>query len=300
MIRALFCFTIILPFNAWGEPVSSFSGKGLFPIIERDMINDQVKEYEAQLEIIENDILNLKMEQEWLYLKISAIQEQNRLPPQAFKESRRELNQKIAAAQAKKNRLVEFIQAHNADMEELKRKINNIGTAELVPPSSTPEERSAGEERSVRSVISDFEQELRDKLVKTGLDTRVEVSMDDSGLVMKSTVPILFDTYKFSLADEHRNFLAQLADFLKPYQVSIDVNGFSDYRKIKGGQMTNIELSAKRAGAVVTELKKRGMKPSIFKVAGMGEYKHCLEKNDKCRWLSRRADIIVRFVKNQK
>lgn len=123
IVKILFCFVIILPLNAWYEPVSSFAGKGAFPIIERDVVNDQVKEYETQLEFIENDILNLKLEQEWLYLKISNIHDQNRLPPQELKESRKALTQKIAAAQAIKNRLLEFIQGHNADMEQLKRRL---------------------------------------------------------------------------------------------------------------------------------------------------------------------------------
>jgi outer membrane protein OmpA-like peptidoglycan-associated protein len=195
--------------------------------------------------------------------------------------------------------LLEFIQTHNADLDQLKRKLNSASGSNFASSPKTAEATSNG------AATAGFEQELRDALLKAGLDARFDLfdlAPGDSGILMETNVPILFDTCKFTLADEHRKFLSQLAEFLKPYQVppyrvSIDVEGFSDYRKIKGKKMTNIELSAKRAGAVVAELKKGGMKPSIFKITGMGEYKRCLEKSDRCRWLSRRADIAIHFVK---
>ena len=138
---------------------------------------------------------------------------------------------------------------------------------------------------------------MKESLIRAGLENHFEVGIDGPGLVLESVFPILFDPCKFTLTDAHKMFLGRLAGFLKSYPVLVDVTGFTDYRKIRGTKMTNIELSAKRAGAVVDQLRKNGMKSSVFKITGMGEYKKCLEKSERCRVLSRRADITIHFIK---
>lgn len=282
-------FIVMVPFHLLAEPVSSPDNKGSFPVVERDTVHDMVREYETELESLNNELLNLKRDREWLYLKISSIQDQNRFPPQVLIESRINLTQKIVAAQKRKNRLLEFIQTHKGSIDQLNRQIENNGASGFFALPETSNNTSHG------LTAAGLETELKKKISQAGLENQVEVERNPSGLVMRTVFPILFDSCKYTITGEYKKFLGQLADLLKPYEVFINVEGFTDYIKIKGNQMTNIELSAKRAGAVVRELENFGMKSSIFKITGNGEYKKCLEKSNRCRVLSRRADIIIHF-----
>ena len=204
-------------------------------------------------------------------------------------ESRINLTKKIVAAQKRKNRLVEFIQTHKNSIDQLNRQIeNNNGSGFFSLPEASDSKPSG-------LTAAGIETELQKKIRQAGLENQVEVERTPSGLVMRTVFPILFDSCKYTITGEYKNFLGQLAGLLKPYEVFINVEGFTDYIKIRGGQMTNIELSAKRAGAVIRELKNFGMKSSIFKITGSGEYKKCLERTKRCRVLSRRADIIIHF-----
>ncbi|WP_041273445.1 OmpA/MotB family protein [Desulforapulum autotrophicum] len=290
LLKTLICFIILMPFNVQAEPVSSSDSSDAFKLVERDSILDLVKSYETELDLTDKDILNFKMEREWLYLKISTIQDQNRLPPEVLKASRSALNQKIMTAQARKKQLMELIQIHGRDIEQLNKMIDHAGGSDLSYPSKTAKSRSRG------MPPSGVEKALEESLIQAGLENHFEVAVEGPGLVLESVFPILFDPCKFALTDAHKRFLGRLAGFLKPYSVLVEVTGFTDYRKIRGTKMTNIELSAKRAGAVVRELRERGMKSSVFKITGMGEYKKCLEKSERCRVLSRRADITIHFV----
>ena len=111
LLKTLICFIIIMPFNVRAEPVFSSGSNDAFNVVERDRVQDLVKIYETELDLTDKDILNFKMEREWLYLKISMIQDQNREPPGALKESRTYLTQKIAAAQTRKSQLKALIQS---------------------------------------------------------------------------------------------------------------------------------------------------------------------------------------------
>lgn len=291
LLKTLLCFIILMPFNVQAQPVSSSGSNHAFKIVERNRILDLVKSYETELSLTEKDILNLKMEREWLYLKISTIQDQNRLPPEILKASRRELNQEIVAAQTRKKQLIELIKSHGRDIEQLNKMVGHAGGSDLFLPSKTAQ----GQLRE--TISSTVETELMESLARAGLENYFEVAVDGPGLVLESVFPILFDPCKFTLTDAHKKFLGRLAGFLKNHSVLVDVTGYTDYRKIRGTKMTNIELSAKRAGAVVHALEKRGMKSSDLKITGMGEYKKCLEKSERCRVLSRRADITIHFTK---
>jgi outer membrane protein OmpA-like peptidoglycan-associated protein len=291
LLKTLLCFILIIPFHVRAEPVSSSGSNDAFIVVERDRLLDLVKTYETELELTDRDILNLKMEREWLYLKIAMIQDQNRLPPEVLTESRNLLTQKIVAAQTRKNQLMALVQTHGSDVEQLNKTMGHAGGSDLFFPSKTARVGSRG------NTPSGVEKALEAGLIQAGLENYLEISVDGPGLVMESVFPILFDPCKFTLTDAHKRFLARLAEFLKPYRVLVDVTGFTDYRKIRGTKMTNIELSAKRAGAVVRELGKNGMNASDLKITGMGEYKKCLEKSERCRVLSRRADITIHFIK---
>ncbi len=286
----LICFIIIMPFMVRAEPVASSFSSAPFKRVEREQIQALVETYEMQLALTDRDISNLEMEREWLSLKISRIQDQGRQPFGGLNEAARDLTRKIAAAQKRKNQLMGLIQAHRRDIEQSSRTMDQAGRSEDSLPSKT-----AGT-LPVEIPPSNAEKALKESLVRAGLENYLEVSVDAPGLVAESVFPILFDTGKFNLTEAHKRFLNRLASFLKAHPVLVEVTGFTDYRKIRGTKMTNIELSAKRAGAVVQELRKNGMKASVFKVTGMGEYKKCLEKSERCRVLSRRADISIHFI----
>lgn len=288
--KVIFClaiFGLLSPPKAFCEPVSSDSGK-VFPIIERDTTHDTVREYEAELDMLNEDLLRLKADKEWLYLKIFRIQDQNRIVPQDLKESRINLTRKIAVVLKKKERVIQLIRKHRGVIRDLNRKIDpNVGFNSLYSkdlagyyPIGDPNMNGG---------------DLHHKIAQAGLQNYIEVVQDESGVFLKTASPILFASGSSKVTDPYRSFLRRLASFLAPYEVFINVDGYTDRVKFKDKSMTNMELSAKRAGAVIQVLTKYGMKPSIFKLNGMGQYPLCNENSAHCRILSRRADIRVYF-----
>ena len=284
----LLIFLFIMPFHSFAGPVSSYS-KNAFPVIERDTTHDTIREYETQLDFLNSELLNLRMDREWICLKIARIQDQNRLIPQRLKEYRINLTKKIIGAVKNKNRLIKLIKEHQNSIKQLNRQINNVKDLDFFH-SQAPLDKASQE-----FPTANLEKKLQSQIEKAKLQNAVEMIHDDSGLILKTTFPILFDSCQYTMKNEYKIFSSKLAFLLKHYDLFIDIQGFTDDIKIKGNYMTNIELSAKRAGAVVRELQKNGMKDSIFKITGMGEYRKCVKNRVICRALSRRVDITVHF-----
>jgi len=279
-----------LPVISFSEPVSSNTNQEAFPVIERDTTQDTIHTYETKLGFLNNDILDLKMEREWLCLKIARIQNQNRIVPQVLIDSRINLTKKIVSAIKNKNKLHQLINKHKNSIKQLNQHINTVDDLESF------HSKAEGGVTPQKFPTVNLEKELEQQIAATNLQNAVKIIHDDdSGLILKTTFPILFDSCQYTLKGEYKNFCDKLASLLKPYDLFINVKGFTDDIKIKGSFMTNIELSAKRALAVVRELKRHGMKDSIFKIAGMGEYRKCVENRKICRALSRRVDITVHF-----
>ncbi|MGA0556700.1 OmpA family protein [Larkinella sp. VNQ87] len=92
----------------------------------------------------------------------------------------------------------------------------------------------------------------------------------EGGAPAKETLNnIFFETGRYDLADKSRTELDRLVKFLEVNpDVKIEVSGHTDNQ---GGVANNLDLSKKRAQAVVDYLAKAGVAPARIKSAGYGE-----------------------------
>jgi outer membrane protein OmpA-like peptidoglycan-associated protein len=103
---------------------------------------------------------------------------------------------------------------------------------------------------------------------------------------------LFFDTNKYDLKSQSRTELNRLIEFLQQYQdVQIEVSGYTDN---VGKPESNLQLSQRRAQAVVEYLSSHGIAPSRLHSKGYGET-HSLAANDTeaHRQLNRRIELHI-------
>lgn len=265
-------------------------------ILNRDAAKDTVKEYQIKVDLINETLLSLKMEQEWMDLKLLHIREQDRIAPQVLVESRKKIIKKQLFLQKKKKRLMELIEKHRDVIKKLDDRIKeNSGLYENLSQIGEAEIDETFDERSHEPVYSspDIEKELKGKIKKMDLQDWVELIKDGSGIRMEVRLPILFASGKSTSSESYKAFLKKLARFTKPYQVLVHVKGFTD--KLKSKKISNIELGADRAAKIVNLLVKYGMSPSVFKITSRGEHQKGSHVDKSSLSFNRRAEITVYF-----
>ena len=132
---------------------------------------------------------------------------------------------------------------------------------------------------------------------KVGLQDWVEIVGSGTCLRLETTLPILFPTGSAVIAGEYKPFFRKLAELLKPYDVKILVNGYTDTVPIHNKKYpSNFELGSNRASNVIHQLVAYGLKPSIFKIESTGEYRFAAKKSSTQRAFERRAEVTVIFA----
>ncbi len=262
-------------------------------ILKRDTINDAIGRYRSEIEAIDGLLLNLKMDQEWLDLKCLDIQAQERGLPQELIESRNLIREKQNRAARERKGLLEQIQAHTLALEKLgipmdQKKIQ--GGKLFDAGDATPDNGHFVEEDLVST---DLGKELTTRIDAMGIGDWVELINDDSGIRLEVQLPILFAPGRSTIIGSYEDFLEKLATLARPHAVFVHVNGVTDTAKSK--KISNIDLGARRAAAIVNRLVRYGLPPSIFKITSRGEYPEGSPVDATTPSLNRRAEITVYF-----
>lgn len=117
----------------------------------------------------------------------------------------------------------------------------------------------------------------------------------DEGYVYRMEGGLLFRPGSAKIAARGKKALAQIAERLKKNKHPIRISGFTDSQPIKmSGFDSNLELSGRRAYAVLKALKDLGVSESRMHFAGFGEFKlitGAAGKEDKKK--SRRVEVLV-------
>lgn len=256
-------------------------------ILNRDSTKDKIREYEIEIEALDAMLLNMKIDEEWLDLKLLHIQEQKRIIPEILVESRKNLTEKKLYVTNRKKKLVELIEKHNVTIKSLEQRINQNSIQ--VQDLSLADDINSNKEY----FSSDIEKELKTKIDAMEIQDWVELIRDKEGLRLEVQLPILFASGKSTANSSYDAFLQKIASLAKPYDVHVHVKGFTD--ELKSKKISNIELGAKRAAEIVNQLVKYGMSPSIFKITSRGEYQQGSHVDKKSLSLKRRAELTVYF-----
>ena len=277
------------------------SAQDLYPGMEQELIiqnrdvnNDKIREYESEIEALDAMLLNMRIDEEWLDLKLLHIQNQDRIIPEILVESRQHLIEKKLYVTKQRAKLMELVQKHNLMVKNLDQQIDQLNS--IKTNSISVQDLPLSNDTSLNKdyFSPDIEKELKAKIDAMEIQDWVKLIRDNQGLRLEVQLPILFASGKSTANASYDEFLKKIASLAKPYDVHIHVKGFTD--ELKPRKMSNIELGAKRAAKIVNQLIKYGMSPSIFKITSRGEYQQGSHVDKKSPSLKRRAEVTVYFL----
>jgi chemotaxis protein MotB len=148
--------------------------------------------------------------------------------------------------------------------------------------------------------FQELQEQIEDYLEEEGIIDDVEVTNNNSGLLLRFSDNALFDSGRAIIKEPSRKTLSYIAELLKKEEFSdknIRVEGHTDNDQIVRGSKyeTNWELSVSRASNVVRFfIEQNGLKPTRFSAAGYSEY-HPVAPNDSVenKAKNRRVDILI-------
>jgi len=274
-----------------------------------------------EVRVIENEIKALETDIDWLVLKINQIQDSGRTADSSLKKSITSKEKKITTLLKNKNRLEYLAQYYSSMLgtkkeqgleEILRNKIPSIKMTKepivqkkakimveeiapklpvQMPKAVAPIAAQASEQPDGISKLK-----LQTAVNQAGLNDWVEIIGTGTCLKIETTLPILFPTGSAKVANEYKSFFKKLAEFLKPYDVKVLVNGYADTVPIKNKKYpSNFELGATRAANIVHQFVQNGLKPSIFRIESTGKYRFVAKGMSKLKNLERRAEVTVIF-----
>lgn len=288
---------LLIPVFSFARSFSD-SEKGILRS-EKKMLNKNSKEYKSRILEINENLLKLKMNTEWLLLKILRLEDQNQVVPYNIEKARQNNEDKKESYDNEKKRLERLIAEHKKTIASIDRKLYGpLKNKSSVKKKSVKKGSIKTATKSNSGKLSSLQKKLEKKIVSAGLKNWVKLSKDGSRLKLDVILPILFASGKTNISKEYKKFFGKFARFIKPYPVRIEVAGFTDKSRVKNKKFTsNFEIGANRAASVVQQLIKDGLDPSIFEVISRGEYGLSSSKsgNNKAKALSRRAEITVYF-----
>ncbi len=312
----LFLF-ILFPSLLWG---AGYQEEKLFDgaVYSHEELMKKIDLHNREIEVLEKQINSLEKDIDWTVLKVNQIQDSGRTAPVSLKETITQKEKKIHTLSKTKNRLDYLVKYYSemlgADRQktiediyrkkipELKKekaqKQTQIDQKEVIPPKKVPVANvmSIPFESDPDKYDGISKTELQKAINKAGLSDWVEIVGTGTCLRIETTLPILFPTGSAKIATEYKTFFKTLADFLKPYDVKILVNGYADVVPINNKKYpSNFELGATRAANIVHQMVSHGLKPSIFKVESTGKHRFAAKGMSKQKSLERRAEVTVIF-----
>ncbi len=270
-----------------------------------DELRNKTDEHKIEIQVLEDQIKDLKVDSDWMLLKINQIQDSGRIVPMTLKTTLRNREDKIKELIKTKKRLESLVKYYSA-IEKSKQD----GTFESIVDKKIAAFESKTEKSEKKETVSQSKKifslkgksgvsrtELLAAIEKTGLQDWVEIQGTGTCLRLETILPILFPTGSAVIAGEYKPFFRKLAELFKPYDVKIIVNGYTDKVPIHNKKYpSNFELGANRATNVIHQLVSYGLKPSIFKIESTGEYRFSAKKPSPQKAFERRAEVTVIFA----
>lgn len=273
----------------------------------------KVQNRNKEVQVLAKEIKALETDVDWLVLKINQIQDSGRTAESTLKKSITSKEKKITTLLKSKNRLESLAQYYSSMLdtkkeqelkEILRKKILTaqkevkIRVEEIIPKrlvqTSKPVSPALAQVPVQGNGIS--KAKLQAAITQAGLNDWLDIIGTGTCLKIQTTLPILFPTGSAKVANEYKSFFKKLADFLKPYDVKVLVNGYADTVPIKNKKYpSNFELGATRAANIVHQFVQNGLKPSIFKIESTGKYRFAAKGMSKLKTLERRAEVTVIF-----
>lgn len=138
------------------------------------------------------------------------------------------------------------------------------------PPSVIDLPNSGSPDANLEAIANNFEKTLQPLIDKDLID----ITRNEDWVEIEINTSLLFASGSADLEDEARPVLRRLADILKRYPNSIQVEGFTDNLPINTYLYpSNWELSAARAASVVHLFMNEGVEPDRMAAIGYGEYR---------------------------
>ena len=269
-----------------------------------DELRNKTDEHKIEIQVLEDQIKDLKADSDWMILKINQIQDSGRIVPMTLKTSLRHKEDKIKEL-TKTKKILESLVKYYSAIEKSKQdvtfeRIVDKKIAALESKTDKPEKKEAAVQpkkvSSPKGKTGVSRTELLAAIEKAGLQDWVEIVSSSTCLRLETTLPILFPTGSAVIAGEYKPFFRKLAELIKPYDVKIFVDGYTDTVPIHNKKYpSNFELGANRATNVIHQLVAYGLKPSIFKIESTGEYRFAAKKLSTQKAFERRAEITVIF-----
>lgn len=317
IVFVVFNVIILLPsmvFSSGYQEEKLFDGE----FYTEEDLRKKIEFHTKEIKVLNEDIKSLETDVDWLVLKINQIEDSGREASPKLKESITKKEKKIKTLSKTKSRLEYLVQYYSSGLRSAKnRPLNNNHKTYKTPPVKfepdnnvkqiTPKVRKKGYNANSRFSFSPVEKgnkpydgpsmsELQKAINRAGLNDWVELSGGGTCVRLKTTLPILFPTGSAKVAKEYRIFFKKLANFLKPYDVKVLVNGYADKVPIRTKKYpSNFELGATRAANIVHQLVNNGLKPSIFKIESTGKYRFAAKTPSKQKALERRAEVTIIF-----
>lgn len=150
------------------------------------------------------------------------------------------------------------------------------------------------------SVTVDNVEDVRDlleaKFIENGAAEFVSVDIDERGIVVRYDGRVLFRSGSAELSIDSDVILAATAEVLQLVDNPVDIEGHTDDVPTGGRWISNWELSAARASAVVRWMEGFGSVPSRRLAAvGMGETRPLVANDsDENRAQNRRVEVVIR------
>ncbi len=309
----LFIFTPSLVLCAGFQEEKLFDGD----FYSSEELREKIEIHNSEIEILANQIKSLETEIDWMVLKINQIQDSGRKAGSDLKKSITTKEKKVSHLSKTKDRLESLVLHYSALLEPDKKQdisraqkakieIKNIIPGKIIPKSKPDTKVNSGvklepvfsrtkQNQIVTQAIS--KSELQTAIQRAGLNDWVEINGDQTCLRIETTLPILFPTGSAKVANEYKSFFQKLAQFLKPYDVKVLVNGYADTVPIHNDKYpSNFELGATRAANIVHQLVDNGLKPSIFQIESTGKYRFAAKGMSSQKTLERRAEVTIIFA----
>lgn len=145
---------------------------------------------------------------------------------------------------------------------------------------------------------AEFYNEINALLKQGNLQTKVDTTLDDTGIIISFKDNALFPTGSATLGDEASSIITQIGNLLVNLDYSfILVEGHTDTDPISTARFAdNMDLSSARAGNVWRTLVSCGLKPECMASIGYGEYRP-IAPNDTPENKAKNRRVVISILK---
>ena len=151
----------------------------------------------------------------------------------------------------------------------------------------------------VEDQYGEFYNEISLLIQNSNLQDKIDVKVDDTGVIISFKDSALFVSGSATLSDEAISIIDQIGAMLANLDYSfVLVEGHTDTDPILGGGLfkDNMDLSSARAGNVWRELVKCGLPPDQMASIGYGEYRP-VAPNDTAENKSKNRRVVISILK---